>query len=142
MASKLGLSVHTINERLRDTRRKLSVSSSKATARILREVERTTPQKLGDKSSGDARPMTNGQASNPPSTRSLRTSRAAWTIGGLAMIAALFATLALSPTQPVATPAQAASAPVPVAESDASRAARHWLTLVDARNWQAAQPRS
>ena len=97
MASKLGLSVHTINERLRDTRRKLSVSSSKA---------------------------------------------AAWTIGGLAMIAALFATRALSPSQPVATPAQAASAPVPVAESDSSRAARQWLTLVDARNWQAAQPRS
>ncbi len=34
MASQLGLSVHTVNERLRDARRKLSVSSSKAAARI------------------------------------------------------------------------------------------------------------
>ena len=33
MANQLGLSVHTINERLRDARRKLSVSGSKAAAR-------------------------------------------------------------------------------------------------------------
>lgn len=35
MASELGLSVHTINERLRKARRKLQVTSSKEAARLL-----------------------------------------------------------------------------------------------------------
>ena len=49
MASHLGLSVHTVNERLRDARRKLSVSSSKAAARIVRDAETATPQSVGYK---------------------------------------------------------------------------------------------
>jgi DNA-binding CsgD family transcriptional regulator len=54
MATQLGLSVHTVNERLRDARRKLSVSSSKAAARLLREAEGAgaPPQLLGDRFSG------------------------------------------------------------------------------------------
>ncbi|MCB2088333.1 MAG: helix-turn-helix transcriptional regulator [Sphingomonadaceae bacterium] len=39
MAGELGLSVHTINERLRNARRKLSVTSSKEAARLLLEAE-------------------------------------------------------------------------------------------------------
>src|SRR3546814_10526644 len=39
MARHLGLSVHTINERLRDARRKMSASSSREAARQLREIE-------------------------------------------------------------------------------------------------------
>ncbi len=39
IAIRLDLSVHTINERLRDARRKMSVSSSREAARLLLEVE-------------------------------------------------------------------------------------------------------
>jgi DNA-binding CsgD family transcriptional regulator len=130
MASTLGLSVHTINERLRDTRRKLSVSSSKAAARILRDAE-ATPQMLGDRFSGAAAAVPNAQTIEPRTLRSLLDLRAVWTIGGIAMIALLIATLAFSTPQPATPPAPTAA----IAESDASRAARDWLTLVDARKW-------
>src|SRR6056297_2490112 len=43
-ANLLGLSVHTINDRLRNARRKLDVSSSREAARILRDAEGDTPQ--------------------------------------------------------------------------------------------------
>ena len=54
MARHLGLSVHTINERLRDARRKMAVSSSREAARQLREIEHRTPQILADKALGEA----------------------------------------------------------------------------------------
>lgn len=52
VARALGLSVHTINERLRDARRKLGVSSSREAARILAEVEQTNPEYFVDKKIG------------------------------------------------------------------------------------------
>jgi DNA-binding CsgD family transcriptional regulator len=48
IARRLDLSVHTINERLRDARRKLALSSSREAARLLTEAERATPQPVGD----------------------------------------------------------------------------------------------
>lgn len=132
MAKALGLSVHTVNERLRDARRKLSVSSSKAAARLLREVE--GPQLLGDRFSGDAVASASVQTLDPgPAT----SSWSAWTIGGFAMIALFVAALAFAASEPAAQPATAPASGA-VAESDASRAARDWLALVDARNWQAS----
>ena len=53
MARHLGLSVHTINERLRDARRKMAVSSSREAARQLRDIERRTPEPVGYESFGD-----------------------------------------------------------------------------------------
>ena len=43
IARTLDLSVHTINERLRDARRKMAVSSSREAARLLLEAEGGTP---------------------------------------------------------------------------------------------------
>jgi hypothetical protein len=146
MAKALGLSVHTVNERLRDARRKLSVSSSKAAARLLREAEAATPQLLGDRFSGDAAAGASVQTLDPgPAT----SPWAAWTIGGFAMIALFVAALAFAASEPVAQSASAVAtaaasttttttASGAVAESEASRAARDWLALVDARNWQAS----
>jgi DNA-binding CsgD family transcriptional regulator len=54
MARELGLSVHTVNERLRDARRKIGVSSSREAARLLREAEFNAPQSFGDTHLGDA----------------------------------------------------------------------------------------
>lgn len=53
-ARALGLSVHTVNERLREARRKLGTTSSREAARLLLEAEQQTPQSLGDKDLGDA----------------------------------------------------------------------------------------
>lgn len=135
MASHLGLSVHTVNERLRDARRKLSVSSSKAAARIVRDAETATPQSVGYKVLGDADAAPDGQTFDPRPVVSPPASRAAWAIGGFAMITLFVAALAFSSPEPAAPPALAAAATRLVADSDASRAARDWLTLVDAGNW-------
>ena len=53
------------------------------------------------------------------------------------MIALFVAALAFAASEPAALPASA-TATTAVAESDASQAARDWLALVDARNWQAS----
>ena len=47
IARHFDLSVHTINERLRDARRKLGVASSREAASILAEAERTDPKGIG-----------------------------------------------------------------------------------------------
>src|SRR5690606_10279974 len=54
IARELGLSVHTINERLREARRKLGVSSSREAARLLGEADRPPPNSLGDNGLGVA----------------------------------------------------------------------------------------
>ncbi len=51
-ANALGLSVHTVNERLRESRRKLGVSSSREAARLLRASGAGDPKFLGDKDIG------------------------------------------------------------------------------------------
>ena len=53
-ARSLGLSVHTINERLRDARRKMAVSSSREAARLLLETECGNPGLPSPNSFGDA----------------------------------------------------------------------------------------
>ena len=140
MARHLGLSVHTVNERLRDARRKLSVGSSKEAARLLREAEAATPDPLGDKPLGDAWDAPGGQPSGQPDAASSAKHHAVWAIGGLAMISLAVALLALS-TSPQSAPdraapsAAAAAAPL-AAQSAATQAARQWLELVDAGKWQ------
>ncbi|HEY0311837.1 MAG TPA: DUF4019 domain-containing protein [Allosphingosinicella sp.] len=134
MARHFGLSVHTINERLRDARRKLSASSSREAARLLREAEGADPQLVGDSGIGDALAAPPGQAGVTAKPGPHR--RAAWAIGGIAMFSLAIAALALS-AAPQHRPATAAqSAPAPVAETRATQAARAWLALVDAQKWQ------
>ena len=132
MARHLGLSIHTINERLRDARRKMAVSSSREAARQLRDAECPAPNLLADKHLGDAAKI--GPAHNGASTPD-RTPRRrwVWAIGGTIMLAFVFAVFALS-SGPAAAPVTA-TASVAVTESDASQAARHWLELGDAGRW-------
>jgi DNA-binding CsgD family transcriptional regulator len=122
MARHFGLSVHTVNERLRDARRKLSATSSREAARLLRESE--GHQSLGDKPIGDAA---------APSIVEKAPTAHAWAIGGLAMIALAIAALALSGAPQAA---QHRAHPAPVAESAVTEVARQWLALVDAQKWQ------
>ena len=138
MARHLQLSVHTINERLRDARRKLSASSSREAARLLREAEGADPQNLGDKPIGDAAGALPGEQAGQPTEGSPAKRRTVRAIGGLTMISFALALLALSPSlQPAqeTAPAGRASQAAP-AETAVTGAARQWLALVDAAQWQ------
>lgn len=146
MARHLGLSVHTVNERLRDARRKLSTPSSREAARLLREVEQRTPETLGDKALGDAPATSAAQTVLPPDRSDRNRRRAGWIIGGIAMTISL-ALLALSglsgtsqaPAVPLSGAAAAAvAAPHSAVEAEAVAAARRWLELVDAQDWKAS----
>lgn len=138
VARHLTLSVHTINERLRDARRKLGASSSREAARQLIALERANPEKLGRQFLGDANAAEVDQDPNQPAYSAAAPRARVW-IGVLIMSVTL-ALAAYAMTMPDAPPVTAAStavtpaAPAPV-ESDAVRAARAWLALVDAGDW-------
>lgn len=133
-ARELGLSVHTINERLRDARRKLGVTSSREAARRLLAEEGETPETLGDKALGDA---PSGALAAGRTASATRRPLVLAMIGVLAMslvLAALF--LPASPLS-LLTPAPAISAAA-AAQSEAAgaaRAAEDFLVLVDESRW-------
>ena len=132
MARHLGLSIHTINELLRDARRKMAVSSSREAARQLREAEQLTPDLLADKHLGDA--PASPALHNPPSTPYAAAPRRwVWLIGGTIMLSFVLAAFAFS-AGPAELPVGDAAS-VAAAESDAVQAARHWLELGDAARW-------
>lgn len=143
MARLLDLSVHTVNERLRDARRKLSVSSSREAARLLREAEAAgggaAPETIGDKRFGDEGAAAAVQQGAEPGASSVAVSRKAWAIGGFAMISlAALAALALTTAAPDTAQngaSQSAPAAAPAAASPAGEAALRFLALVDAGNW-------
>lgn len=159
-ARELGLSVHTVNERLRDARRKLGVTSSREAARRLLAQEgdgadttlETPPQNFADMPLGDApgRPSAAGMAASA-------TRRSAWfglaprpalILVGVTAMSLILAVLFL--------PAPFASAPLSVADAPAltattagaeaqagirseaaaaARAAEAFLTLIDEGRW-------
>jgi DNA-binding CsgD family transcriptional regulator len=142
MARHLGLSVHTVNERLRDARRKLEVSSSREAARLLLDTEDDDPQRHADKRIGEdavaapaAQPdLPDGGTERAPGVA----SPLAWLIAGVVIMSITLLILALAATpQSRGAPASAeAAAPAPVAESEALRAARDWLRLHDEGRWR------
>lgn len=132
VARHLGLSVHTVNERLRDARRKLAVSSSREAARLLLEREGDTPHSLVPMQIGEAMPAIAVEQPAPPAIGG-RTGRRALALIGVALMTLFLALLALT-TLPQQQPA--ASAPVSeTIDPTLERSAREWLELVDAGRW-------
>lgn len=141
LARHLGLSVHTVNERLRDARRKLEVSSSRAAARLLLEQEGPTPENSGDEKMGEA-----GSApavpANPAAARPA--SRSKWALAGVLVMSALLAFLAVVSTpqfeQTLGAPPSPGSVPAAATGHQAAveDAARDWLAVVDRGDWQAS----
>lgn len=136
MARHLGLSVHTVNERLRDARRKLAVSSSREAARQLRELEAPTPELLGDKPLGDAFPASAARKVHHRLERPGHMRRAGWIVGGVIMsfAFALYALASLAGGAQSVPPASTATA----AETATVASARQWLALLDAGDWKAS----
>jgi DNA-binding CsgD family transcriptional regulator len=145
MAQHLGLSVHTINERLRDARRKLGTSSSREAARLLREAEAQAPELLGDTPLGDAAPRFAAQIPLQPVQGRGKRRRTRWIIGGTIMSAtlALLALSALSgsgqvPALPLTTATATAVSATPASEQAAIVAAQQFLALADRDDWAAS----
>lgn len=134
LARHLGLSVHTINERLRDARRKLGASSSREAARQLRRIEVESPHFLADELLADASP--GDRVDGPANQNGMRGrwARTVWWIGGCVMsiILGLAALAAFS-----GSGGGAALAPLSdqTSESAAVGSARRWLDLVDRQRW-------
>ena len=137
-ARELGLSVHTVNERLRDARRKFGVTSSREAARRLLEIEGDVPELLGDKPLGEAPEAPARHMAEAATGRWVGRRRALTLAGVLAMsllIAALF--LPASPLS-LTAPAPAASIAASAEAADhaaAAEAAEAFLTLVDESRW-------
>lgn len=139
MARHLGLSIHTINERLRYARRKLEVSTSREAGRLLLAQEGDDPQLLGSKRLGDASPGRRGQDSSGKTGVLL-----AWASGGFAM-SLIVATILLVSSPHAGAPREvAALAPRAItdrstlAASPEVAAALTWLALVDSEQWDAS----
>lgn len=136
VATHLGLSVHTVNERLRAARRKLGVSSSRAAARWLIEAEQDDPKFPVDKNLGEATGVAGVERSGRTATRRARL----WALGlgGLLMFAIAVAALVISLTG-TGSPAPVASQPAPVATQAATpevaEDALSWLALLDNSAW-------
>lgn len=140
-ARHLGLSVHTVNERLRDARRKLEVSSSREAARLLFDTEGGDPQRHADKQMGEARTVAAAQGEKPGGGTSSASGVAfpvGWLIAGVVIMSIILGILALAAApQPASAPAAAqAPAAVAIVETDAVRAARDWLQLHDEGRWR------
>lgn len=135
MAQALGLSVHTVNERLRNARRKLEVSSSREAARRLFAHEEASYEKFGDTQLGDAEDDLDAAPDTPTATRRLLGRRLAILIIGGCVMSLLLAALLLP-----ASPISIQSAAMPEASThnaaSAAQAAESWLELVDAGRWE------
>ena len=139
MARHLGLSVHTINERLRDARRKMAVSSSREAARLVRaEEHRARPKLLGDEGLGEAAANETVPEFTPADeVPGRRSRRFGWIVGGIAMSFTL-ALLALSAMTGTAQAPTAAPPTAAISDTAAADSARLWLELGDAWRWDDA----
>jgi DNA-binding CsgD family transcriptional regulator len=144
IAHDLGLSVHTVNERLREVRKKLGVTSSREAARLLAEMEQDWPKSSVDKEFGVGGAPPEVRGGVRADQRQSAGHRLVWLGGGMLVMSLVIAVVALSlafhgsggvRTERVAN---AASADVPNAtDPDAINAARTWLTLLDSQQWEA-----
>lgn len=141
-ASSLGISVHTINDRLRNARRKLGVSNSREAARILGAAEEQLPQNHAHTSFG----MEDGSSADDNAilneTRRSGLSRAAWLTGGMLImsiaIAAAVVFLTAGVSESTTTRASGAAQETTSHEADvaALNRANAFLDRTDAFDWQ------
>ncbi|MEP2103392.1 MAG: DUF4019 domain-containing protein [Parasphingorhabdus sp.] len=146
IARHLDLSVHTINERLRNARQKMSVSSSRQAARLLLDKEGDHPSFLADRFLGEAE-STDGLLAHdtPDDGHGSRIPLAMLT--GVFIMSFIVAALAFSSLSQNAEPAiepiveaaqsqpEAETSSSALAASDVMQSARQWLALVDEFKW-------
>ncbi|WIA57179.1 DUF4019 domain-containing protein [Sphingobium sp. WTD-1] len=139
IARSLDLSVHTINERLRDARRKMAVSSSREAARLLLEAEGTPeaspPDFLGDRLLGaDAAPVEADQ-DEAPVVGVRPADRRRPILPGVLLMTFVLGLLALAALPDAAPTPQAMPAAAQAHNAEVVDAARQWLALIDQDKW-------
>ena len=136
VARHLSLSVHTVNERLREARRKLSVSSSREAARLLLGREGGVPEFVGHSAIGAVAAANHADEGSSPASGGGRTRRIALVPIGVAVMSLVLGLLvfAASPQVPPAgdTASSAASEPI---DAEVVASARRWLALLDESRW-------
>jgi DNA-binding CsgD family transcriptional regulator len=139
-ARRLGLSVHTINERLRDARRKMAVSSSREAARLLLEAEHGDPASPPPNSLGDSR--IGEDAIRPPTDQEDapvdgvgRPYRRPGIIIGVLLMTFVLGLLALAAWPQAGSPPPPAAAAASSVIPEVRDAAQQWLMLVDQGRW-------
>jgi DNA-binding CsgD family transcriptional regulator len=138
-ARTLDLSVHTINERLREARRKLAVPSSREAARLLFEAEGGTPEIVGDSEIGEAAELPSTEEGIAPDGGAPRAGRPRLFIGVIVMTLTLGLIALIGFTQsatPPLAPTQQATANAEVVE-----AAQRFFALIDANDWRGSYQR-
>lgn len=137
IARELGLSVHTVNERLRDARGKLDVSSSREAARLLAEAEPADPNSFADKRLGVGQSADLVNKYGSVDRRQAAGYRLAWLGGGMFIMSLIIAAVALSSAfqggSPTQTPAASDVSAVPSPAAVIS--GREWAQLLDNRRW-------
>ncbi|MDE2596395.1 MAG: DUF4019 domain-containing protein [Sphingomonadales bacterium] len=133
IARDLGLSVHTVNDRLRDARRKLGVSSSREAARILGQAEGHGPKLHAGRKIGVADSAAIDQLDAQPEPQKGRAFRFVWFGGGL-----LVMTLIIAVAMFVSAPSGgdiAQTSQITASSAASLSAARSWAVLLDNQNW-------
>ncbi|MBW6528513.1 DUF4019 domain-containing protein [Sphingomonas sp. RHCKR7] len=142
IARTLDLSVHTVNDRLREARRKLGVSSSREAARRLADMDGTRPNFVVHKEFGHAEAPSYPERTDHPAVPRPTQHRLAWFTGGMLMMSLVIAVVALSTLvggpNSAQAPASSAQSVSPPAETEASSAARRWVEMLDAGQWDAS----
>ena len=141
IARSLGLSVHTINERLRDARRKMAVSSSREAARMLLEAEGLigdppNPHSFVDSGIGEdaGRNQMDQETASISGVR--RASRHSWIIIGVFLMTFALGLLVLAALpQAASSPPYTPTTSQPVPSSEVVDTARQWLSLIDQARW-------
>ena len=140
LARHFDLSIHTINDRLRDARRKLGVSSSREAARLLVQSESGAPDFLAGNEFGVAARHLQAEGMGLSRLRLGEAGKFVWFAGGMITVSLIIIATVLSSTMTghtTASPpfAQQAAAPLTAAEADGVNAAKAWAELLDAQNW-------
>ncbi len=149
IARALDLSVHTINERLRDARRKMAVSSSREAARLLLEAEGGDapvvpgPQNLGDNAIGDdlrapTADQVGAQIPGAERNRSLILTGVLMTLalGLLALTSLPFTTTAPTNATPAPTQVAMHGDAIDPVNPEVVNAARAFLTMIEQKRWE------
>lgn len=139
-AREMGLSVHTVNERLREARRKLGVTSSREAARLLAQHEPDRRNFLGDMELGVAAGGPDQGHLSSHQRRGAGRTRAGL-IGGMVIMVSILAAAALAAVLltdgggPSAAGSRATSERVASADRAGVNTAQAWAELLDKQQW-------
>jgi len=137
IACEFNLSVHTINDRLRDARRKLSVTSSREAARILALAEDVDPKNFVAKKMGVSETATDVHGSEQPARNSKPRPILVWLGGGMLVLSVVIAAAVFVSSAETSSDStdQKTMSNIEVSQAASIAYGQEWLGLVDNQNW-------